>query len=669
MQRHVLLLFLLIGFLFNGFAQEFEVRSFEADPTDLAARRYERRTVNDEPAALIKVITNIEGMRFDSNLGIVDIDRRDGEYWVYVAPRERRVRLLAENYLAKDLEMPEPAEPSQVYTMIVATKGLLAPPADLTRVTFRMNEENVLISSGERAPVSSAGRNAVYNLPKGEHRFRFIKDGFEEQTLTIEVEQEEVIDIELEPGSTTTDLSLPGYIVVETDPPGAEIYLNEQRVGTTPYQGRQLAGSYELKLTHPLYHEYATEFALEEGATVNLTNIEMQSSFGYWQLTTSPDSAEVFLDGQMVGTSPLPRGEISSGGHELRISKPLYHDHVETFTIDDGEEKTLSVEMEAAHGHLIINSDPQGADVFINDRHVGTTPYENPRKPSGRYNLRLAKDMYSESREQVTVEDEEQTSRFIPMSRNYGALEVHAEGADIYLDGRHLGQDNWQGNLSPGRYTLRASKDMHNDAEQEVFIVIGQTERLELFPSPKEGALSVETRPFEARGADVLIDGVPTEEVTPTVIPLLIGNYNVTVTKNGYLDSSQTIDIEEGQEHELVFDMETFEGSLMQEAGRHRTAKRWYGTAALMAAGAGAYFQYSSMQLADDYQTATTDAADIFEKMEQHELISYVSLGAAIPLGVMMITRSVRQRRAEERIELSAVPLKEGVVFGLVVRF
>ena len=62
------------------FAQEFDIRSFAANPTDLAARRYEQTTVNDEPAALIKIVTNIEGMIFDSNIGIVDVERREAEY-------------------------------------------------------------------------------------------------------------------------------------------------------------------------------------------------------------------------------------------------------------------------------------------------------------------------------------------------------------------------------------------------------------------------------------------------------------------------------------------------------------------------------------------------------------------------------------------------------------
>ncbi len=109
---------------------------------------------------------------------------------------------------------------------------------------------------------------------------------------------------------------------------------------------------------------------------------------------------------------------------------------------------------------------------------------------------------------------------------------------------------------------------------------------------------------------------------------------------------------------------------MLQKAHRHKRAKLWYGGAALAAAGAGAYFQYSSIQLYDDYKAATTaEATSIYDRMEQHELISYVALGAAVPLGIMMLVKSVQQKRAQRSVELSAVPVKDGAVLGLTIKF
>ncbi|MGM0498422.1 MAG: hypothetical protein ACQESJ_10925 [Bacteroidota bacterium] len=40
---------------FEVVADEFEVKSFEKDENDLAARRYERVDINGEPCALVKI--------------------------------------------------------------------------------------------------------------------------------------------------------------------------------------------------------------------------------------------------------------------------------------------------------------------------------------------------------------------------------------------------------------------------------------------------------------------------------------------------------------------------------------------------------------------------------------------------------------------------------------
>ncbi len=278
--RHLLSFLLSMWLCFSLAAQEFDVRSFEADPSDLAARRYPKTTVNDEPAALIKVVTNIEGMMFDSNLGIVDVEFKDTEYWLYVPPRERRIQLMAQGFLSLDVNMPEPAQSHTVYRLIVTRKGMLAPTADLVRVVFKMNVDDVRIGRGDLTPVSEPGATRVMALPKGEHTFRFIKAGYEELVTTLNVQEDKEVDIELVPGAPTTTLTLSGFIFINSEPQGAAVFLNEQQVGTTPYQGRQLAGNYALMLSHPMYHEHSEHFALDEGETVNLPLVELKPRFG-----------------------------------------------------------------------------------------------------------------------------------------------------------------------------------------------------------------------------------------------------------------------------------------------------------------------------------------------------------------------------------------------------
>lgn len=148
-----------------------------------------------------------------------------------------------------------------------------------------------------------------------------------------------------------------------------------------------------------------------------------------------------------------------------------------------------------------------------------------------------------------------------------------------------------------------------------------------------------------------------------------MGNYQVSLRKEGYLDVTKQVEVREGQEAELLFEMLTIEGSTLEQARRRKTAKLLFGTATFVAAATGGYFQYSSMQLADEYSSATKDAARIYDRMEQHDLISYVAFGVAVPLGVMAIVRSVQQRNLERQVNLVAAPVHGGGVLSLRLKF
>jgi len=181
--------------------------------------------------------------------------------------------------------------------------------------------------------------------------------------------------------------------------------------------------------------------------------------------------------------------------------------------------------------------------------------------------------------------------------------------------------------------------------------------------------LSISTTPFEARGAEIYINNEKRKVTTPAVIPLLIGDYSVKVRKDGYLDQQARVSISEGKEETLTFDLQTFEGSIAQEARQYRKAKIIYGTATLVSAATGAYLMYSSDKLSKDYPTATSDATNIYNQMEQQQTFSYVAFAVAVPLGVMYLVKASKYKKAKKKIQLTAIPVEGGGVVGLLVSF
>lgn len=70
---------------------------------------------------------------------------------------------------------------------------------------------------------------------------------------------------------------------------------------------------------------------------------------------------------------------------------------IQTVTIEDDAVDNVEAEavLGAATGRLIVGSIPPGADVFLDDNRIGTTPFERIGVPPGRYELRLERELFN----------------------------------------------------------------------------------------------------------------------------------------------------------------------------------------------------------------------------------------------------------------------------------
>lgn len=107
---------LLLGFSSKALADEFVVKSFVLDPSDISARKYERRDINDDKCAIIKIRTDIEGIKFDPRLGAEgSVDFKNGEYWLYVSPGEKVIKIIKSGFISFDYVIETKIESSNVY--------------------------------------------------------------------------------------------------------------------------------------------------------------------------------------------------------------------------------------------------------------------------------------------------------------------------------------------------------------------------------------------------------------------------------------------------------------------------------------------------------------------------------------------------------------------------
>ncbi|MFH0807121.1 MAG: PEGA domain-containing protein, partial [Elusimicrobiota bacterium] len=538
-------------------ANEFIISSFKEEQTDISARQNKRTDSNGETCALIKVRTTIEGINFDSNLGIVGmIDYAKGDYWVYVSPGEKRLEIYKSGFQKKVYDFPVAIKPATVYIMEVSGRDeSIEVGKDLCKITFRLNEADVYIARGDNAPVKAKDKTTVFNLPKGNYKYTFSKNGFQSLTKELNITVDQVLDISLVPGQNTTVMKMPGIVIISSEPAGAEVFLNGQKVGITPFQDEVIAGEYSIMLSKNMYNSYSASVVMAAGETKDLPVMKLVPKFGYISITSSPAGAKIFLDNQMIGNTPLTKQLIESGSHKLKTELDLYHSEEQPLQVNDGDEKNLTFTLKPAFGSLVINSEPQGAELYIDNQPAGKTPYRNEKMASRNYFVKAQMELWVDAEERIEVIDGQKTEILLVLAKNYGGINITAPQAEIFIEGKKAGQNQYSSNLSPGKYVVTAKREKHRDAQQEVFISIGKTETITLTPEPIMGSISIFSEPSETKGAEIYIDGENTGKVTPAVIPLFIGEHTVALKHKEYLADDQQITITEGESRKLTFTM------------------------------------------------------------------------------------------------------------------
>ncbi|RPH92463.1 PEGA domain-containing protein, partial [candidate division KSB1 bacterium] len=134
--------------------------------------------------------------------------------------------------------------------------------------------------------------------------------------------------------------------------PWAHIFIDDAQQGTTPLSEplRLPAGRHELLLRNPAYPLVRIPLNLTQAEEQR--NIRLADYSTLVRVQVEP-WGELYLDGEHIGTTPLPRPLfVSPGKHTLRASHPQFSGLQRDFSAAAGE--TLSITMNFTTGHATL---------------------------------------------------------------------------------------------------------------------------------------------------------------------------------------------------------------------------------------------------------------------------------------------------------------------------
>jgi hypothetical protein len=215
--------------------------------------------------------------------------------------------------------------------------------------------------------------------------------------------EEEVV---LEQGKTmTVDANLVqqvGRVVLETTPPGAQAYIGNDLIGTTPLTHDKPVGKYVITLKKPGFRDKVIEVNIAPDESLPIM-VELAERMGALKVTTTPPGAEVHVDNAYQGETPLTL-ERKPGVYHVLIKKNNYRELSEEIAIEDNITKNIHRDLDPALGEFWIDSDPPHAKVWLDSEDIGYTPTRINKLP-GSYTVRITKPGYTNYVEEIHIKE------------------------------------------------------------------------------------------------------------------------------------------------------------------------------------------------------------------------------------------------------------------------
>lgn len=133
---------------------------------------------------------------------------------------------------------------------------------------------------------------------------------------------------------------------VNSTPEGARVFIDDEPVGTTPVSVELPPGPRRVRVVRRGFQPWHE--AVDPAATPQVSPSLAPLALASLVVESEPDKAEVFLDAERCGTTPLELHGIEAGTHTLRITKaPLYRPVVKAVELKAGQSLRVAVTLES----------------------------------------------------------------------------------------------------------------------------------------------------------------------------------------------------------------------------------------------------------------------------------------------------------------------------------
>lgn len=301
-------------------------------------------------------------------------------------------------------------------------------------------------------------------------------------------------------GVTYTVAQTGGILKVYTNVRNANVYINDEPIGLTPFVRLLPPGRYKVRLELAGYDKYEEEIELLANKAVTI-NAQLAKVVGSIEVLANVEGARVFLDDKEVGVTPdVVVEDLPAGTYTIQVRRTGYTTYTAPITVKPNVRIKMHVPMVANSARVQITASPASVTVYLDNENVGVAPLTLDAVAAGRHALRFEKSGYATAYRVFQVDVGQKLELSANLSGEGGGLKVKTRvpGADVYLEGNLLGKTPFsiERQIQPGQYSLRITQQGFADHIQPVIIEPGRSTKVNAELVSLEGG----TQPIPVHG-------------------------------------------------------------------------------------------------------------------------------------------------------------------------
>jgi hypothetical protein len=227
---------------------------------------------------------------------------------------------------------------------------------------------------------------------------------------------------------------------------GAAITVDGEPKGKVPAVFPAVGGRRKIEITQPGFEPFSQLIDVVDSQTVLVMPVLVAAVVvkGKLVIDADVDGAEVWIDGTKRGITPLVVDDLPAKTYDVEVKKASATPWKQMVVVGKGQtlvRATLAASMPKTptHGVLLFASKPAGAEVLVDGKVVGKTPYE-ARLPAGDYWIQLRAAGHKTYERRLALAADAKIAIDETLAKT-GRLDISSTpaGATVYLDGQRVG--------------------------------------------------------------------------------------------------------------------------------------------------------------------------------------------------------------------------------------